>query len=392
MSEKNKDNHYKVVRGNILSSQEEIFFKDKPAQLRREFSFLNYSGIDLWICFPEGMYVLLKAGENTINTTMKRPDNSTVYNSLIIEHEVSVNRQSTNSNDIRIQWIDGNEDKNIQELRKRFNDNSKIRWFEEIPMTQLTKSMRGSYVSSCDVVITLNEAAAQRFHHFRCVQRIRNDYMIAANDVNLNNSLHMYIRLIDNNGLLGDQWTIFHNQVIKLKAKQDAHVASGLYIAGLLKEGVMEESLVDEDLFYTLDELRNGEAPIKVFSSREEALIEKNKPYEKLLDIKTKEKDQEHKRLMDERDKEHEMRILAQKEKNAELERKLIEYDKEVKMAKMLREEEYDRRKNDIDEEAMYRKDKYESRHDNNKAMVEAMKTAGIILSAGLAFAAFTRK
>lgn len=385
MSEKNKSNEYRVIRGVILEPKEEAYFKDMVSQMNRNFEFINHSGIDLWVCFPEGAYVSLKAGENCKSSTIRRNDNSIVYNSLIIRHHYSTNRET------RIQWIDGNEDEHLQELRSRFGSNNNFTWYEEISVEKLVKQMRGAYISSCDVVITLTELNAQRYHHFRCAQRIRNDFIIAANDVNTKNSLHAYIRLIDNDGLLGDQWTIFHNQVIKLHAKKDPHVASGLYIAGLLEEGVKEDTVVDGDLFYTLADLKEGKSPIKVFQTREEALVEKNKPFEKLLEIQTKEKEKEFKSIISEKEKEHELKILAQKEKNAELERKLIDYDKEIKMTKMLRDEQYERRKNELDEDAMYRKHRYETRHDDNKAMTEMLKTGGIIFSAGLALLAFMK-
>lgn len=384
MSEKKTENNYKVVRGSILELQEEIYFNDKTPQVCRDFQFFNHSGIDLWICFPEGIYIHLKAGNN--GQPIKRKENkSIVYDSLVIKHHY--NTQSST----RVQWIDGNEDEHLQELRKRFESNTNFSWYEEITIDKITRHCRGVYISSCDVVVTLSETNAQRYHHFRCVQRIRNDYAIAVNDVNTNNSLHAYIRLIDNEGLLGDQWTIFHNRVIRLKAKKNPHVASGLYIAGLLEEGVMEEALVAEDLFYTLDQVKKGDSPIQIFQTREEALVEKNKPFEKLLDIKSKEQEQEYKKVMSEKEKEHEMKILAQKEKNAELERKLLEYDKEIKLSKLLREEQYERKKNDMDEDAMYRKHRYETKHDDNKAMVETIKTVSIVVSAGLALAAFMR-
>lgn len=382
-----------VTRGRILKPDEPSVYLRDDFHYRRGLQVINNSSHTFYLSTPEGMVIKLNPYGEMGDSTQKnhypvkkeRRDFSSEY-VLLVYTNYGINGNN-------VSFIDGSEDERMRDIQKSRNINSNtVDWREEIPIDKIVENENGIfYLPNSDLTITVNEKVARSANHFRSTQKIRNDFIIAATNPLEGNSANIYIRLIDNEFNIGDQWIIFHHNVVKLKAAYNPLLKTGVYISGLTKEKVMELKDCGTDYFYSIEEIRKGETPFEFFSSEKEALIRMNLPRTKELELIEKEKDREHSKIMKEKEQVYQLESLNQKKVIHDLEKKLTETEKEYKLAQSIRDEEYERRKNALEIESMHRKHNYETKHDDNKAFIETIKTAGLIFTAALTVYSFIK-
>lgn len=349
-----------------------------------EYRITNLSNKIIYVCNRQG--AIFEIPPATLSAT----------GDIVVTYSGIANINSNNQpNNHLITTIDGHENsltKNIQESLLA-HKNQRYVVEERINIYSYFNNRSGIYLRNSDLVIYIDKESfrsAKSVHHPFCTQRTINKLLTSV-DLCPKSSLEVKLTLIDNTDTIGARYTVFHNNIIKLRPEKNITMKDGVHITGLVEIANDDENGLRTVEHYSFEEISNGKSPIKLFQTFDEANIEKKleREREEKLRLEEVEKENAYKLKLIEHQKELE-KLVSDKEKlKAEYELEKLKGDKELLNSKQSKEEkdllielEMEKLKLEIARE----KAALESKVNQNKQNAETFKTIAIGLGALLTF------
>lgn len=357
---------YKVLVGKVLTGEQRLSRFVLDSKFEKRMRLINASTKDIWVCNSDGSIIRLKP-------SIKHH----LHNSLIIAYE-------TFPHDNEVDWIEGLEDPNLQQLSMEFKENGRTSWDEEISMEDINAHCEGVYIKMADVVITSSYIYAQKLHHPKCIQKMHNDYISAKTVIDATKMINVSIRMVDNNSRYSTMYTVFHNQVLTLKSMIEPGMKDGIYVTGFNTVNEHGNRTTRMDTHYSFEDVDAGKAPVKLFFNYSEA--DASRDFLSIKEIESIEKNMA---------REHELSVLQLKRQLEESDLISKQRERELSEIKSRREDEYHSAKHyrNLESEryalsVAETKSHYDRQSTNNKSFSEGIKTIGLVVTGVLALKA----
>lgn len=371
-----------ITEGSITNLPKELISTLQPnvSSVILEYRITNFSDRIIYVCTRQG--VVFEVPPTTITPT----------GDIVVTY-TGVSNVGTPQDHILISTIDGNESKITKSIKESLiaNQNKTYVIDERINIYKYFSNRSGIYLRNSDLVIYIGKDSyqlAKSIHHPFCTQYHLNKFLTSV-DLCPKSSIEVKVVLIDNSKTMSPRYTVFHNNVIKLRPLCNTTLADGIHITGLVELADDDENSLRTVEYYSLADIESGKAPIKLFHTFDEANTEKKleRDREEKIRLAEVERENSYKLQLVEQQKELE-KLTSEKERlKAEYELEKLRGEKELLSNKQVKEEkdlliqiEMEKIKLEIARE----KADLESKVSQNKQSAETFKTLSIALGVAL--------